>query len=87
MSSDIASPAAGAEPAAGAGNQGATPPAQADTSTRQPLWQQAARWEVGLVIVLIGSLIFGSSESSTFDSMSTLFYGGINAGFISIMAL
>ena len=67
--------------------QGARPEAPAETTARQPLWQQAARWEVGLVIVLIGSLIFGSSESSTFDSQTTLFYGGINAGFISIMAL
>jgi rhamnose transport system permease protein len=67
--------------------QGARPNAPADTKPRQPLWHQAARWEVGLVIVLIGALVFGSSESSTFDSQTTLFYGGINAGFISIMAL
>jgi rhamnose transport system permease protein len=87
VSSEIAPPAAGAESAAGAGQQGTRPGTSAGTSTRQSPWQQAARWDVGLVIVLIGSLIFGSSESSTFDSMSTLFYGGINAGFISIMAL
>jgi rhamnose transport system permease protein len=67
--------------------QGARPDTPAESTARQPLWQQAARWEVGLVIVLIGSLIFGSYESSTFDSQTTLFYGGINAGFISIMAL
>jgi rhamnose transport system permease protein len=76
-----------APPAAGAGMQGTRPEAPAETTERQPLWHQAARWEVGLVVVLIGSLIFGSSESSTFDSQTTLFYGGINAGFISIMAL
>jgi rhamnose transport system permease protein len=66
---------------------GARPEPPAESTARQPLWQQAARWEVGLVVVLIGALIFGSSESSTFASMSTLFYGGINAGYISIMAL
>ena len=84
MSSEIAQPAAGA---AGPGTQGKRPEAPAETTARRPLWHQAARWEVGLVIVLIGSLIFGSSESSTFDSQTTLFYGGINAGYISIMAL
>jgi rhamnose transport system permease protein len=73
--------------AAGAGMEGMRPEAPAETTAGQPLWQQAARWEFGLVIVLIGALIFGSSESSTFDSQTTLFYGGINAGFISIMAL
>jgi hypothetical protein len=73
--------------AAGAGMQGERPEPPAESTARQPLWHQAARWEVGLVIVLIGSLIFGSSESSTFDSQTTLFYGGINAGYISIMAL
>jgi len=87
VSSDIAPPAAGAEPAAGAGMQGARPDRPAGSRIRQSLWQQAGRWEVGLVIVLIASLAFGSSESSTFDSQTTLFYGGINAGFISIMAL
>jgi len=87
VSSEIAPPAAGAESPAGAGKQGTGPEPSADTGTRQPLWHQAARWEVGLVIVLIGALVFGSSESSTFDSQTTLFYGGINAGFISIMAL
>jgi rhamnose transport system permease protein len=73
--------------ATGAGMQGARPEAPAESTARQPLWQQAARWEVGLVVVLIGALIFGSSESSTFDSQTTLFYGGINAGYIAIMAL
>jgi rhamnose transport system permease protein len=87
VSSEIAPPTTGAESSAGAGKQGARPGTSPDTGTRQPLWHQAARWEVGLVIVLIGSLIFGSSESPTFDSQTTLFYGGINAGFISIMAL
>jgi rhamnose transport system permease protein len=53
----------------------------------QPLWRSAARWETGLVFVFIGVLIFGSTESSTFTDPSTIFYLGINTGFIAIMAL
>lgn len=55
--------------------------------SRQPLWRNAARWEVGLVVVLIGVLIFGSAESPTFTDPSTVFFLGINTGFIAIMAL
>jgi rhamnose transport system permease protein len=47
----------------------------------------AARWETGLVVVFIAALLFGSSESATFASRSTLFYAGINTGYIAIMAL
>jgi hypothetical protein len=35
------------------------PPAAA---SRPPWWQMALRWETGLVVVLIASLLFGSSE-------------------------
>lgn len=51
------------------------------------LWQMAARWETGLVVVFIGALAFGSAESATFASSTTLFYAGINVGYIAIMAL
>lgn len=54
---------------------------------RQPLWRSAARWESGLVLVLIGVLIWASSESSSFTDPSTAFYLGINTGYIAIMAL
>jgi rhamnose transport system permease protein len=54
---------------------------------RQSLWRSAARWETGLVVVLIGVLIFGSTKSSTFTDPSTIFYFGINTGYIAIMAL
>ena len=37
--------------------------------------------------MLIGVFIFGSSKSSTFTDPSTIFYLGINTGFIAIMAL
>ncbi len=54
---------------------------------RQPLWRAAARWEAGLVLVLIGVLIFGSVESQSFTDPSTVFFLGINIGYIAIMAL
>jgi rhamnose transport system permease protein len=54
---------------------------------RPPLWQFAARWEAGLVVVLIAALVFGSSESATFTTSTTLFYAGINTGYIALMAL
>ena len=37
--------------------------------------------------MLIGVLIFGSSKSPTFTDPSTIFYLGINTGYIAIMAL
>lgn len=50
-------------------------------------WRDAIRWEGGLLIVLIAVIIFGSTQSSTFLSQSTVFYAGINTGFIALMAL
>lgn len=55
--------------------------------SRQPLWRSAARWESGLVVVLVGVLIFGSVKSPTFTDPSTVFYFGINTGYLAIMAL
>jgi rhamnose transport system permease protein len=54
---------------------------------RPPLWRSAVRWETGLVVVLIAAILFGNSQSATFASSTTLFYGGINVGYIAIMAL
>jgi rhamnose transport system permease protein len=45
------------------------------------------RWESALVVVLIATLIFGASSSSTFLSPTNLFYIGLNMGEIAIMAL
>jgi len=53
----------------------------------QPMWRSAARWEAGLVVVLVAVLIFGSTESSSFLTSTTFFYVGINIGYIAIMAL
>ncbi len=54
---------------------------------RQPLWRNVARWETGLVVVLVGVLIWASAKSPTFTDPSTVFYLGINTGYIAIMAL
>jgi rhamnose transport system permease protein len=51
------------------------------------LWRSAIRWESGLVLVLAAVLIFGSVASSSFTDPSTVFYLGINTGYIAIMAL
>jgi rhamnose transport system permease protein len=79
VSSDIASPAPGTHPP----QERAQPPA----SQRPPLWRSAARWETGLVVVLIAAVAFGNAQSATFASSTTLFYAGINVGYIAIMAL
>jgi len=63
-------------------------PAAAPTGGgRLPAWRAAVRWEGGLVLVLIGVLVFGATKSSTFTDPSTVFYLGINTGYIAIMAL
>jgi rhamnose transport system permease protein len=54
---------------------------------KRPAWRGLLRWESALVVVLIGVLIFGSAESSTFMSSSTFFFTGLNMGEIAIMAL
>ena len=78
MSSDVVTP-----PAAG----GRVTQEAPSSDGRQPLWRAAARWEAGLVVVLIGVLIFGSVKSPTFTDPSTIFFLGINTGAIAIMAL
>jgi rhamnose transport system permease protein len=65
----------------------AGPGSAARSGERQPLAKSAARWETGLVAVLIGVIIFGGTESSTFLTSTTFFYVGINIGYIAIMAL
>ncbi len=65
------------------GTAASGPPAEAPRAR----WRSAARWESGLVVVLIGVLIFGSTKSATFTDPSTIFFLGINTGYIAIMAL
>lgn len=51
------------------------------------LLRGVARWEAGLVLVFIGVLIYATSESPSFSDPSTIFYLGVNTGYIAIMAL
>jgi rhamnose transport system permease protein len=81
VSSEIASPATGT------GDQGGSRMPTASGASRLSLWHSVARWESGLVLVLIGALLFGNAESATFTTKTTLFYAGINTGYIAIMAL
>ncbi|MDQ2846391.1 MAG: ABC transporter permease [Actinomycetota bacterium] len=67
------------------------PPATKNSLARHPssapTWRSLLRWESALVLVLIGVLIFGSSESSTFLNSTTFFFTGLNMGEVAIMAL
>jgi rhamnose transport system permease protein len=45
------------------------------------------RWESALVALLVGVILFGSSQSTGFAHPLTLFYAGINTGYIAIMAV
>jgi rhamnose transport system permease protein len=45
------------------------------------------RWESGLVVLLVASLIFGSAESKYFLGLETFFFSGLNIGEIAIMTL
>ena len=54
---------------------------------KRALWRGVRRWESALVVVLIGALIFGSSERPNFLSPMNFFYTGLNMGEIAIMAL
>jgi rhamnose transport system permease protein len=58
-----------------------------DAPRRELPWRSALRWESGLVIVLIATLIFAGTQSSDFFTQSTMFYIGLNMGEIAIMAL
>ena len=75
MSSDMATRPASAAPARGDRDSGGVG------------WRAALRWEAGLVVVLAGVLAFGSIKSAHFTDASTLFYLGINTGYVAIMAL
>lgn len=59
----------------------------ARNSSSTPSWRGLLRWESALVLVLIGVLIFGSSQSSTFLNPTTFFFTGLNMGEVAIMAL
>jgi len=50
-------------------------------------WRRLLRWESALVVVLVGTLIFGSSKTPHFLDSTNFFYIGLNMGEIAIMAL
>jgi rhamnose transport system permease protein len=59
-----------------------------DLRTRlRPALKPALRWESGLVVVVIGVAILGSSLSSEFFTANNFFNLGLNTGEIAIMAL
>ena len=57
-----------------------------DSPDRAP-WRRLLRWESALVVVLVGTLIFGSSKTPHFLDSTNFFYIGLNMGEIAIMAL
>lgn len=60
----------------------ADPPAKNSAS-----WRGLLRWESGLVLVLLASILFGASESPHFLTSTDVFFIGLNMGEIAIMAL
>ena len=56
-------------------------------SRAHSLWRGLLRWESVLVLVLIGVVIFGSSQTPNFLNPTNFFYTGLNMGEIAIMAL
>ena len=52
-----------------------------------PALKPALRWETGLVVVVIGVAILGSSLSSEFFTANNFFNLGLNTGEVAIMAL
>jgi len=57
-----------------------------DSPDRAP-WRRLLRWESALVVVLVGTLIFGSSKTPHFLDSTNFFYIGLNMGEIAIMSL
>jgi rhamnose transport system permease protein len=57
------------------------------TDPQVPRWHALVRWESGLVVVLIASIVFGTSQSPHFLTSADVFFIGLNMGEIAIMAL
>lgn len=79
LTAEVSSPAT-----ATAARPAGPPPSPAD---RPPRWRALTRWEAGLVVVFLAVLVFGAVKSPSFTDPSTVFYLGINTGYIAIMAL
>jgi len=61
--------------------------AEAPTELRRSPLHALVRWEWGLVMLLIATILYGISVSSAFWRSDTLFYAGLNVGEVAIMAL
>ncbi len=61
--------------------------AEAPTELRRSPLHALVRWEWGLVVLLIATILYGISVSSAFWRSDTLFYAGLNVGEVAIMAL
>ncbi len=55
--------------------------------TLQSSLRAAVRWETGLVVLFVVSLIYGWSVTPYFLNMETFFFAGLNFGEVAIMAL
>ena len=65
-------------------------PQAAEAASPSPLREivrRLARWETGLVLLFIGTLIFGANASPAFTQSTTFFFVGLNIGEVAIMAL
>jgi rhamnose transport system permease protein len=59
----------------------------APVETRVSRWRVLVRWETLLVLILVGTLLYGVSVSPAFWTSTTFFYIGLNMGEVAIMAL
>ena len=65
----------------------ALPMVHEEPRTLNSVLRSAIRWESGLVVLFVISLIYGSTVSGYFFSGETFFFAGLNFGEIAIMAL
>jgi rhamnose transport system permease protein len=65
-----------------------SPPDYTGVDTSRPArWRTAVRWETALVVILLATVLVGSTGSENFLSGTTFFFAGLNIGEIAIMAL
>ena len=63
------------------------PVVNATDKSTAPVWKAGLRWESGLVVLLILTILFGATKSSYFLNTTSVFYVGLNMGEIAIMAM
>ena len=56
-------------------------------TTSKAWWKAGIRWESALVVLLLLTLVVGSTGSENFFTGTTFFFAGLNIGEIAIMAL